>query len=206
MNHRVRDMAQKYIGASIKRREDVRFITGRATYVDDIKLPNMLHGAVLRSPYAHARILSIDTSKALAIPGVTAVLTLNDLGEFAVPVPMRMYELPGLERYLQPLLADGKVRYVGEPVALVIAESRYLAEDGLDAIEIAYDPLPVVLDAQEGLKDQVVVHEKAGTNLAAVHEFSIGDVARAFAEAEYTRTELFRVHRFTGNPMETRGL
>ena len=194
-----------YIGAPIKRREDFRFITGRGTFVDDIKLPNMLHAAVLRSPRAHARIHAIDTSKALEIPGVVKIFTFDDLGELAVPVPIRMYQLAGLERHLQPLLAHDKVRYVGEPVALAIAESRYLAEDALDAIEIEYEDLPAVVDVYEAMKNEILIDEAAGTNIAAVHEFSIGDVDRAFREAEYTRREEFRVHRFTGNPLETRG-
>jgi aerobic carbon-monoxide dehydrogenase large subunit len=197
--------AQGYVGMPIKRREDVRFITGAATYVDDIKLPNMLHAAILRSPRAHARIRSMDTSKALQLPGVIKVFTFQDLGELAVPVPIRMYQLAGLERHLQPLLAHDKVRYVGEPLALAVAESRYLAEDALDAIEVEYQDLPAVVDLYEALKDEVLVSEEAGTNLAAVHEFTIGDVERAFQDAQYTRREEFRVHRFTGNPMETRG-
>jgi aerobic carbon-monoxide dehydrogenase large subunit len=196
---------QGYVGAPIKRREDFRFITGRGTFVDDIKLPNMLHAAILRSPRAHARILSIDLSKSLRLSGVVKIFTFEDLGELAVPVPIRMYQLPGLERYLQPLLAHGKVRYVGEPVALAVAESRYLAEDVLDAIEVEYEDLPAVVDVYDALKNEVLVNEEAGTNLAAVHEFSIGNADRAFQEAEYTRREEFRVHRFTGNPLETRG-
>jgi carbon-monoxide dehydrogenase large subunit len=196
---------QSYIGRAIKRREDIRFITGRAIYVDDIKLPKMLHAAILRSSRAHARIRSIDTSHALAIPGVIQIFTYKDLGDLAVPVPIRMYQLPGLERHLQPLLAHTKVRYVGEPLALAIAESRYLAEDALDAIEVEYDGLPAVVDVYDALKNEVLVNDEAGTNLAAMHEFSIGDVEGAFRDAEYTRREEFRVHRFTGNPMETRG-
>ena len=195
-----------YVGRPLKRREDFRFITGRATYVDDIKLPNMLHGAVLRSPRAHARIRSINTTEALKLPGVVRVFTFADLGALAVPVPIRMYHLPGLEAHLQPLLAHEKVRYVGEPVALAIAESRYLAEDALDAIEVEYEDLLAVIDVYEALKDQILLREETGTNCAAVHEFSIGDADKAFRDAEYTRTEEFRVHRFTGNPMETRGL
>ncbi len=194
-----------YVGRPLKRREDIRFITGRATYVDDIKLPNMLHAAILRSPRAHARIRSIDTSKALALSGVVKVFTFEDLGALAVPVPIRMYQLPGLERHLQPLLAQDKVRYVGEPVALAIAESRYLAEDALDAIEVKYDDLPAVVDVAEAMQDKILLREEAGTNRAAIHEFSIGDADGAFRNAEYTRSEEFRVHRFTGNPMETRG-
>ena len=199
-------MAQTYIGASIRRREDLRFITGTGTYVDDVKLPHMLHAAILRSPHAHARILSIETGKAEAIPGVVWVFTFKDMAEFNEPIPIRMYKLPGLERFIQFPLAQDTVRYVGDPVAVAIAESRYLAEDALDAIEVAYEPLPEVLDLQDALRDKNLVHEKSGTNIAAVHEVSIGDTSKAFAEAEYTRREVFQVHRFTGNPMETRGI
>ena len=199
-------MAQTYIGAPIKRREDIRFLTGRGTYTDDIKLPKMLHAAILRSPRAHARIRSIDTAKAETLPGVVWIFTLRDIGEAAVPVPMRMYKIAGLERYLQPLLAQNKVRYMGEPVAVAIAESRYLAEDALDAVEIQYEDLPEVLEVTAALRDDILVHEEAGTNLAAVHEIQIGDIAGSFGKADYTRREIFRVHRHTGNPMETRGL
>lgn len=199
-------MTQTYIGASIRRREDLRFITGRGTYVDDVKLPHMLHAAILRSPHAHARILSIETGKAEAIPGVVWIFTLKDMGEVNEPIPIRMYKLPGLERFIQYPLARDTVRYVGDPVAVAIAESRYLAEDALDAIEVTYEPLPEVLDLQDALLDKNLVHEKSGTNIAAVHEVSIGDTSKAFAEAEYTRREVFQVHRFTGNPMETRGI
>lgn len=199
-------MAQTYIGAPIKRREDIRFITGRGTYVDDIKLPHMVHAAILRSPHAHARIQRIDASKAKVMPGVVSVFTLKDIGELDATVPIRMYKIPGLEKYLQPSLAHDMVRYVGEPVAVVVADSRYLAEDALDAIEVDYEILPEVMEVADALLDKVLIHEKNGTNLAAVHHVSIGDVDKAFAEADYTRTEDFRVHRFTGNPMETRGI
>src|SRR5207244_10204361 len=109
-----------------------------------------------------------------------------ELGALAgVAVPSRMGQLPGFERSLQPLLAQKQVRYVGEPVALAIAESRYLAEDALDAIEIDYEDLPAVVDVYDALRDEVLVHEGAGTNLAAVHDFSIGDVDRSFRYGEY---------------------
>ena len=199
-------MAQPYIGAPIKRREDVRFITGSGAYVDDIKLPHMVHAAVLRSPHAHARIHDIDTRRAEALPGVVSVFTLEDIGELDATVPIRMYKIPGLEKYLQPALARGVARYVGEPVAVAVAESRYLAEDAIDAIEVEYELLPEVMDVREALGDRVLVHEPNGTNLAGVHRVSIGDADKAFEEADYTRREEFRVHRFTGNPMETRGI
>ncbi|MFQ5851252.1 MAG: xanthine dehydrogenase family protein molybdopterin-binding subunit [Candidatus Binatia bacterium] len=199
-------MAQTYIGASIRRREDIRFLTGKAAFVDDVKAPQMLHAAILRSPHAHARILSIDTSKAQAIPGVVWIFTFQDIAELDVPVPIRMYRLPGLERYLQHPLARDTVRYVGEPVAVAVAESRYLAEDALDAIDVTYNPVPEVVDLRDALRDEVLVHKETETNLAAVHEISIGDAGKAFEDAEYTRREEFQVHRYTGNPLETRGL
>ena len=120
-------MNQTYIGAPIRRREDLRLLTGKAAFTDDIKLPHMLHAAILRSPHAHARISSIDDARALAIPGVIVVFTFQDIAPLAKPIPLRLYPLPGLEHFLQYPLARDRVRYVGEPVAVVVAESRYLA-------------------------------------------------------------------------------
>ena len=147
-------MDQTYIGAPVRRREDFRLLTGRATFTDDIKLPQMLHAALLRSPHAHARILSIDASRAQAMPGVVAVFTFQDITPIAKPIPMRLYRLPGLERFLQYPLARDKVRYVGEAVAVVVADSRYLAEDALELIDVTYEPLPAVVDMDDALRDQ----------------------------------------------------
>ena len=205
-NAGVRVMARPYIGASIRRREDVRLMTGSASFVDDVKLSRMLHAAILRSPEAHARIVSIQTAQAQAIPGVVRIFTAEDLAGFDTLVPMRMYKIPGLERYLQPALAQDSVRYVGEPVAVAIAESRYLAEDVLDLIDVEYDPKPAVVSWRDAQRDEVLLHHETGTNLAAVHEISTGDIEKAFAAAEYTRREEFQVHRHTANPLETRGL
>ena len=110
-------MTQTYIGASVTRREDVRFLTGKATYVDDVELPHMLHAAILRSPHAHARVLSIDPAAALEIPGVVAVFTFQDIVNTVEPrpIPMRRGSFSGLERFLQYPLAGDKVRYVGDP-------------------------------------------------------------------------------------------
>lgn len=199
-------MVRTYIGAPITRQEDVRFLTGRATFVDDIKLPHMLHAAILRSPQAHARISAIDTSPALALPGVVAVFTFQDILSYAQTIPIRLYPLPGLERFLQYPLARHTVRYVGEAVAVAIATSRYVAEDALDAILVTYEPLPVVVDVQTALRDEVLVHAEQGTNVATRYTVAVGDVSEAFRQAEYTRKETFAVHRHTGNPMETRGL
>ncbi len=199
-------MTQGYIGAPIQRREDTRFLTGRATYVDDIKLPHMRHAAILRSPHAHAHIVDIDTSPALAIPGVEAVFTFADIAADAQTIPLRLYPLPGLDQFLQYPLANDKVRYVGEPVAVVVARDRYVAEDALDAIEVDYEPLPALVDVYDALRDQVVLHETQGTNRASHYTVSFGDPEAAWREADYTRREILKIHRHTGNPLETRGL
>ena len=199
-------MVQTYIGAALTRKEDVRFLTGSAKYLDDLKLPDMLHAAFVRSPHAHARIISVDISKALEIPGVLAVLTFEDIASIPTPIPMRLYPLSGLEPFLQYPLAKGKVRHVGEAVAVVIAESRYQAEDGLDAVEVSYEALPAVTGIRQAIQDQVILHEDQGTNQAAQYTVSIGDIDEAFRTAEYTRREVFKTHRHTGNPLETRGL
>ncbi|MFQ6030464.1 MAG: xanthine dehydrogenase family protein molybdopterin-binding subunit, partial [Dehalococcoidia bacterium] len=199
-------MVQTYIGAPIQRKEDVRFLTGQAIFVADINLSDMLHAAILRSPHAHARVRGIDASAALAIPGVVAVLTYQDIADIAKPIPIRLYPLPGLEPFLQYPLSRDVVRHVGEAVAVVVAESRALAEDALDAIQVDYEPLPVVTDLREALRGEVVLHEPTGTNVAGEFTVSTGDVDEAFRNAEYTRKEEFKTHRHTGNPLETRGL
>lgn len=201
-------MTQTYIGAPIVRREDGRFLMGRARYVDDIQLPHMLHAAILRSPHAHARLLNIDASAALNIPGVVAVFTFEDIADTVEPrpIPMRRGSYSGLDRFLQYPLAREKVRYVGDPVAVAVAESRYLAEDALDAIEVQYAPLPAIVDVWQSERGDVLLYDEHGTNLALEYSASLGDPDQAFREADYTRKEEFHCHRHTGNPLETRGL
>jgi len=201
-------MAQTYIGSPVIRKEDLRFLTGTARYSDDVKLPHMLHAAIFRSSHAHARVLSIDASAALELEGVAAVYTYQDLVQTVKPrpIPMRRGAYSGLDRFLQYPFAGEKVRYVGEPLAVVVAESRYLAEDALDAIEVAYDPLPAIVDVWGSKKEDVLLFEEHGTNLALEYEGSLGEADRVFFEADYTRKEEFRCHRHTGNPLETRGL
>ena len=126
-------MTQGYIGAPVRRKEDVRFLTGQASYLDDIKRPGMLHAAILRSPHAYARIISIDTKEALSMPGVSAVITYDDLPASIQPIPVRIYDLPGLDRCLQSPLARDKVRYADDPVAVVVADNRYIAGRRLGA-------------------------------------------------------------------------
>ena len=200
------DSGQSYIGAPLRRREDVRFVTGRGQYLDDVRLPGMLHAAILRSPHAHARVRGIDASSALALGGVVAVFTHADMAELMKPIPMRVFPLPGLDNYLQTPLSADTVRHAGEAVAVVVAESRYLAEDALDVIEVDYEPLPAVASVSDALTDAVVVHPANGTNLAGTAEINVGDVDTAFAGADYVRREEFHTNRHTANPMETRGL
>ena len=197
---------QSYIGAPIRRREDVRLITGQGQYLDDVRLPGMLHAAIMRSPHAHARLRGIDATAALALDGVTAVFTYADMAELAKTIPMRVFPLPGLENYLQTPLSADTVRHAGEAVAVVVADSRYLAEDALDLIEVDYEPLPAVTNVSDALTDSVVVHPANGTNLAGSAEINVGDVEVAFREADYIRREEFHTNRHTANPLETRGL
>ena len=195
-----------YIGAPMRRREDVRFVTGQGRYLDDIRLPDMLHAAILRSPHAHARVRRIDASAALALDGVEAVFTFADMADLAKTIPMRVFPLPGLDDYLQTPLSAEVVRHAGEAVAVVVARSRYLAEDAIDLVDVDYEPLPSVTTVSEALSDSVIVHPDNGSNLAGSAEINVGDVEAAFRDAEYTRREEFRTNRHTANPMETRGL
>ena len=190
----------------MRRREDVRFVTGQGQYLDDIRLPGMLHAAILRSPHAHARVRRIDASAALALDGVEAVFTFADMADLAKTIPMRVFPLPGLDDYLQTPLSADVVRHAGEAVAVVVARSRYLAEDAIDLVDVDYEPLPSVTTVSEALSDAVIVHPDNGSNLAGSAEINVGDVEAAFRDAEYTRREEFRTNRHTANPMETRGL
>ncbi len=201
-------MPQPYIGAAIRRKEDRRFLTGTGQFVDDVKLPNMVHAAVVRSPHAHARIVNIDTRAAQRMDGVIAVLTYRDMEAQVTPrpIPLRNRSYPGIERFLQYPLPHHKVRYAGEPVAVVIAASRYVAEDALDGVRVDYEPLTAVVDVWQSMRDEVLLFEEHGTNVAYAFASALGDVDQAFRQADYTRKETLRCHRHTANPMETRGL
>ena len=142
------------MGCSRKRREDPRFIQGKGTYVDDVKMPGMLFGAMVRSPYAHARILKIDTSRALAHPGVHAVLTAEDLK------PLKLHWMPTLAGDVQAVLADGKVSFQNQEVAFVVADDRYVAADAAELVDVEYEELPPVVDALHALDpDAPVIRE-----------------------------------------------
>ena len=192
------------IGEPVHRAEDFRFLRGAGAFIDDLKRDGMLHAVVLRSAVAHGRIRSIDTSAARAMPGVHAVMTAADIGQ--VPnIPLRLANLPEFKGYLQPVIAHDKVRYVGEPLAVVVAETQARAEDALEAIAVDIERLPAVPDRHVAASDQSLLFEDTGSNRTVRYTASFGDADAAFAKAEYTRKETFRCHRLTGLPLETRG-
>ncbi len=201
--------AERYTGASIKRSEDPRILTGAGRYVDDIKLPGMLHAAFVRSPLAHARVLSVDVSAARALPGVAAVLTGADLEAMTVPGPDALMALMGWAGPTPEftLLATDKVRFVGDPVAVVIAESRYLAEDGCELVEVEYDDLPPVTNASFALDpSSPPLFANLGDNISRSHARSeFGDVSGTFAHADRIVEFHIDVHRHQNVPMEGRG-
>ncbi len=197
------------IGESVLRKEDRPLLTGEGCFADDFELPGAAHVAVLRSPHAHAEVVGeIDTSAARALPGVVDVITAADLPA-DLRIPMRMFKRPGMERFLQPPLAGSCVRYSGEPVAIAIAESRYLAEDAIELIAPAYEPLDPILGGPDSLAPEApVLFEETGTNLAA--EFDVGEeravVDAAFEAAEMVVAETIEIQRHAAVPMESRGL
>lgn len=199
-------MSTDMIGRALERSEDERFLSGRGCYVDDIQRPGMLHAVVLRSPMAHARILAFDASAALAMPGVVRVITWVDIASHAKTIPQRTCPLPGMEHFLQRPLAESVVRYVGEPVALVVATDRYVAEDAAEALLVDYDALDAVVDAHLAAEGSALVHPERGSNVATHYQVGRGDVDRAFREAHHTRKQSFYVHRHSAVPLETRGL
>src|SRR3989475_8480462 len=154
----------KYVGQRIKRTEDPRLIKGLAHYVDDIRLPDTLHVAFVRSVYAHARIKRIDTSEALKAPGVIAVYVGKDVAGIG-PVPCAS-ALPDLKVPDYRVLAQDKVYFVGHPIAAVVATERYAARDAVDLVIVDYDDLPVVIDVEEAARGGTVIHEKFADNIA----------------------------------------
>jgi carbon-monoxide dehydrogenase large subunit len=201
------------MGCSRKRREDPRFIQGKGTYVDDVKMPGMLFGAMVRSPYAHARILKIDTTHALAHPGVHAVLTANDLK------PLKLHWMPTLAGDVQAVLADEKVVFQNQEVAFVVADDRYVAADAAELVEVEYEELPVVVDPLKALEpDAPVIREdirdrQTGAHGARTHPnhiftWNVGDkdkTARAFDNADVTVRQDMLYPRVHPCPLETCG-
>src|SRR5712691_4912633 len=194
-----------FVGSPIERIEDLRFLRGRGTFVDDLARPDLLHAVILRSAVAHGRIRSIDASAARARPGVHAVITAAEIG--AVPtIPLRQEIFPAFKPFEQPVIAHEKVRYVGEPIAVVLADSAAAAEDALEAIALDIEPLPAVVDSATASKNDVLLVESTRSNLAVTLSGIRGDADAAFKDAPYVRRERFSVQRHGAVPMEPRGL
>src|SRR5882672_4781410 len=204
-------MSTRTFGEPVKRNEDRRLLTGQALFIDDIELPGMLHVAFLRSQIAHAKIISIDVSRALQRPGVVAAYVAGDLGDYWQPGPILVPPPPiaGIvfhERTQVPLAKD-KVRHVGEPLVIVIAESRYIAEDALDDIDVELEQLPAVVDLEKGLAGgSALVHDDVGSNVSAHVRQTKGNYAAAMAAADHIIRRRFLYEHGISSPIETRGV
>ena len=192
----------KWVGQEVRRHEDIRLLSGRGTFMEDLKLPNLHHAAILRSPHPHARIHHVDVSDALKARGVIAVLTGQDVA--ARTTPFRVVVRTAAKYYC---MAVDKARYVGEPVALVVARDRYQAEDALDLIRVDYEPLPAVVDPERALEPGApLLHEAHGTNVAVHRSLRWGDVEGAFREADLVVAETYRFPKYNSMPLETYGV
>jgi len=199
-------VTNRHIGSPVERVEDLRFLRGRGEYIDDVVKEGQLYAVVLRSPIAHGRIRSIDTAQALRMPGVHSIITAADLGSPVPTVTIRLQPMPSLVPFQQPVMAHGKVRYVGEPLALVLADSVAVAEDAASAIEVEIDPLPAITDRHQSARDETLLFEEHGSNQPVKYTAVLGDAVAAFQSAPYIRRERFRVNRHAAVPMEPRGL
>jgi len=193
---------KKWVGKGMQRKEDLRLLTGRGRFMDDIRLPQMKYAAILRSPYPHAWIKGMDVTQALKVSGVRGILTGEDVAAMSQPFPVGV---PIPPKYYS--CAVDKVRYVGEPVAVVVADSRYIAEDALDVIEVDYEPLPVVMGIEEAAEaDAPVLHENIGSNIYSHRLFQYGDMQKAYEEADRVVKGKFLFPKYGSTPIETYGV
>jgi aerobic carbon-monoxide dehydrogenase large subunit len=199
-------MKNTFIGTPMERREDMRFLRGRGEYVDDVAMPGLLYAVILRSSVAHGRLVSIDASAALQVPGVHSVITGADMHGGPPIIPMRLQPLPEFKPFEQPVIAHDKVRYVGEPIAVVLASSVAIGEDALEVIEVEIEDLPPVADWQTASANKSVLFETQATNRSLVFQARKGDADAAFASAPYVRREHLRTGRHFGLTMEPRGV
>jgi aerobic carbon-monoxide dehydrogenase large subunit len=204
-------MPAAFLGAPVRRLEDPRLLRGQASFVEDLVLPRLLHVAFVRSEYPHAQLRSVDCSAALAIPGVVAAVDAHALGagagERPVPRIHATVSHPALRPCGQPILADGSVRYVGEPIAAIVAEDRSTAEDGRAAVQVDYEPLDPVPSAEAAVSEGApLLHPSLGDNLAGTFEVAVGDPESQFARADRVVGGRFYVQRHTGMPLEPRGV
>jgi carbon-monoxide dehydrogenase large subunit len=208
---------KKPVGAAIRRKEDPEILLGQARYTQDVSLPGMLHAAIYRSPHAHARIRRVSLERALQLPGVVTGITGLQLREIPYLRPMSPFPFqsrdpfqkgnPTIKFFDHYCLATDKVRFVGEPVAAVVATDRYLAEDALDLIDAEFDPLPAVVETEAALSSEApLLYEDWGDNTMLTFRVSGGDVDTVFGQADVIVKEEIRSGRFTGTPIETRAV
>ena len=206
----------RFVGRSIPRREDRRLLTGRGQFIADLDLPHMLHAVFVRSPVAHARIGTVDLSRAISSPGVVYALGGAELVRLLPPVPDTQLSLPRKWTTLvqhnfinpqQPLLAHDKVRHVGEAFAVIVAESRHAAEDAAQLVTVDLDPLPAVVDPEAALRPGgPIIHEKFQSNLIGGFTIGKGEIDAALARASHRLKRRFHHHRYAAAPMECRGV
>ncbi len=193
--------ASGWVGQRLKRKEDGRLVRGKGKFVDDIKLLGMVHLVFVRSPFAHAKITRVETAAAEALPGVVCALTGAEVSKLVDPF-FEIGPAPS-NRILDYPLAVDRARYQGEPVAAVVAQTAAIAEDAAELIEVDYEPLPAVVDAEIAATDATVLHEAMGTNVVWNGVFEYGEVDKAFAEAAHVvHIDHLHVHRFSSTPLE----
>ncbi|MDB5607465.1 MAG: carbon monoxide dehydrogenase [Bradyrhizobium sp.] len=201
-------VSNSYIGRPMERVEDLRMVRGRGTYVADVNRAGQLHAVILRSSVAHGKIRLLDATRALQLPGVRHVLTAADLGAVVPRIAVRLQPLPELEPFHQPVLADKKVRYVGEPIAVVVADSAAIAEDALECIDLEIETLPAITNREQAEAERSVLFEDHGSNTAITWKAFRGgadEADKAFRTADYVRRERFKIQRHAAMFMEPRG-
>jgi aerobic carbon-monoxide dehydrogenase large subunit len=195
-------LAGGIIGRRLRRQEDRRLLTGQGCFTDDIDPPGTLHAAIARSSAAHARVVRVDTSTAKAVPGVVGAIVASDLHEMGVGALPVSWVHPGQRGTTNPLLARDKVYYVGQPIAAVLAENAYLAEDAAEQVRVDYELLPAVMDAEAALaRAAPILHEDWGTNELVEAVVEGGAVDEAFARAEVTLSRRYRIQRQAGSSL-----
>ena len=194
-----------FIGAPIERIEDLRLLRGKGVFIDDIEKDGMVHAAILRSNVAHGFLREVDVADAQLMPGIRAILTARDIGSLVPCIPLRHMSMPELVPYEQPVIAATKVRYVGEPIAIVLADTPEIAEDALEHIRVKIDPLPAIVSCREFQPPPALLWEEVGTNRAITYTAKRGNAQAEFSGC-YHRRERMRTHRHTAAPMELRGL
>lgn len=197
-----------YIGKPVARREDAALLTGQSRYIDDLTLPGMVWASVVRSPFAHATITSVDVSAAREAEGVVAAFSGADLAEdWAATLPCVWLVTEDTKQPMHRPLATDKVRYQGDGVAVVLAESRAQAKDAAELVDVEYDPLPAVTDPEKALEDGApILHDEFGTNHCFTWKLEAGDVEGVFGSAPVTINERYRQQRLIPNAIEPRGI